>query len=116
MLYVYTCIIWIFLNSIAPDVPNFLGLYGMANGTDYAQQTVGVNAIDEETIMELMRIVCYDQPIYEDEHVEGDEWLGLSLKIDRRSSVLTAVQADYDQAAILIVDNDRKLMLFIPTL
>ena len=96
-------------------MPNFLGQYVMADGTDYAQQTVGVNAIDEETIMELMRIVCYDQPIYEDEHVEGDEWLGLSLNIDT-SSVLSDVQPHYDQAAILIVDNDRKLLLFIPTL
>ena len=112
MLYVCTCIIWISLHSIAPDVPNILGQYGMADGTDYAQQTVGVNAIDEETIMELMRIVCYDQPIYEDEDVEGDEWLGLLLIIDR-SSVFSDVQPDYDQAAILIVDNDRKLLLFL---
>ena len=85
----------------APDVPNFLGLYSMAPGTDYAQQTVGVNAIDDETITELTRIVCYDQPIYDDTLVEGDEWLGLTLGVDR-SSVSTNVRPMYDQAAILI--------------
>ena len=92
---------------IAPDVPNFLGLYPMAPMTDYAEQTVGVNAIDDETITELMRIVCYDQPIMGDECLEGDEWLGLTLGVDR-SSVLTTVRALYDQAAILIQDNDSE--------
>ena len=92
---------------IAPDVPNFLGLYLMAPMTDYAEQTVGVNAIDDETITELMRIVCYDQPIYEDMCLEGDEWLGLTLDVDR-SSVLTTVRPLYDQAAILIQDNNSE--------
>ena len=89
-------------------MPNFLGLYPMAPGTDYAQQTVGVNAIDDETITELMRIVCYDQPIYEDISLEGDEWLGLTLGVDR-TSVLTNVRPMYDQAAILILDDDSKI-------
>ena len=89
-------------------MPNFLGLYPMAPMTDFAQQTVGVNAIDDETITELMRVVCYDQPIYEDMRLEGDEWLGLTLDVDR-ASVLTSVQPFYDQAAILIQDNDSRL-------
>ena len=80
----------------------------MSPMTDYAQQTVGVNAINDETITELMRIVCYDQPIYEDMRLEGDEWLGLTLGVDRSSS-LTNVQSMYDQAAIIISDNDSKL-------
>ena len=88
-------------------MPNFLGLYPMEPGTDFAQQTVGVNTIDDETITELMRIVCYDQPIYDDDCVEGDEWLGLTLGVDR-SSVHTTVQPMYDQAAILIQDNDSR--------
>ena len=88
-------------------MPNFIGLYPMAPMTDYAQQTVGINAIDDETITELTRIVCYDQPIYEDMRLEGDEWLGLTLGVDR-SSVRTTVQPMYDQAAILIQDNDSK--------
>ena len=56
--------------------------------TDYAAQTIGTNAIDDETITELMRIFCYDQPIYDDECLEEDEWLGLTLGVDD-ASVLT---------------------------
>ena len=66
-------------------MPNFLGLYPMEPGTDFAQQTVGINAIDDESITEEMRMVCYDQPIYDDDCVEGDEWLGLTLGVDRAS-------------------------------
>ena len=80
----------------------------MAPMTDYAQQTVDVNAIDDETITELMRIVCYDQPIYEDMRLEGDECLGLTLGV-KGASVNTNVTAFYDQAAICIIDNDSKL-------
>ena len=80
----------------------------MAAGTDYAQQTVGVNAIDDETITGITRIVCYDQPIYEDTLVEGDEWLGLTLDVDR-ASVFTNVRPLYEQAAILVQDNDSRL-------
>ena len=84
--------------------------------TDFAQQTVGgmgwdVNAINGETITELTRIVCYDQPIYEDMRLEGDEWLGLTLDVDR-ASVPTTVRPMYDQAAILIQDNDSKIHNF----
>ena len=78
-----------------------MGDHTMAAGTDFAQQTVTVNAIDDETITKLNRIVCYDQPIYEDSQLEGNEWLGLTLGVDR-SSVLTTVRHIYDQAAILI--------------
>ena len=67
--------------------------------------------IDDETITELMRIVCYDQPVYDDMRLEGDEWLGLTLGVDR-SSVLTTVQPMYDQAAIFIQDNDSKFDVF----
>ena len=93
-------------------MPNFLGLYPMAPGNDYAQQTSAVNTIDDETITELMRIVCYDQPFYDDMRLEGDEWLGLTLGVDR-SSVLTTVQPMYDQAAIFIQDNDSKFDGFL---
>ena len=102
------CCIFFYYRFIAPDVPNFFGQYPMASMTDFSQQTVGINAIDDETIRELMRIVCYDQPIYDDTLVEGDEWLGLTLDVDR-ASVLTSVQPFYDQAAILIQDNDSRL-------
>ena len=92
-------------------MPNFLGLYPMAPMTDYAQQTVAVNAIDDETITELTRIVCYDQPIYDDTLVESDEWLGLTLGVDR-ASVLTKVRPLYDQAAILIRESRFYIEVF----
>ena len=95
------------LHSPAPDVPNIFRQYSMHPLTDYAAQTIRTNVIDDETIAELMRIVCYDQPIYDDECLEEDEWLGLTLSVDD-ASVLTVVQPMYDQAAILIQDNDSK--------
>ena len=96
--------ITIILSHSAPDVPDFLGDHAMAVGTDYAQQTATVNTIDDETITELMRIVCYDQLLYDDMHLEGDEWLGLTLGVDR-ASVFTNVRPMYDQAAILIQES-----------
>ena len=84
----------------------------MAPLTDYAAQTIGTNAIDDETIREnypneIKRIVCYDQPIYDDDCLEEDEWLGLTLGVDD-ATVNTEVQPMYDQAAILIQNNDSK--------
>ena len=84
----------------------------MAPLTDYAAQTIWTNAIDDETIREnepneIRRIVCYDQPIYDDDCLEEDEWLGLTLDVDRET-VLTIVRPMYNQSAILIQDNDSK--------
>ena len=86
----------------------------MLNGTDYVQQTMFVNAIDDEIITELMRIVCYNQSIYDDIRLEDDEWLGLTLSVDR-ASVLTIVRPMYDQAAIQILDNDSKNRVCSPS-
>ena len=79
----------------------------MSDGSDYAQQTISFNAINYKTITELMRIVCYDQLIYDDRRLEDDEWLGLTLSVDR-ASMFTVTRSMYDQAAILIQDNDGK--------
>ena len=85
----------------------------MMNGADYAQQTVVTNAIDDERIGENMdrtRIVCYNQSIYDDECLEADEWLGLTLGVDMSmSSVDTLVKPMYDQTAIVIQDQDSEL-------
>ena len=84
------------------------------DGSDYAQQTVLNNAIDDERIgenalvTEIIRIVCYDQPIYDDSCLEADEWLGLTLGVDM-SSVDTIVKPMYDQTAIVIQDRDSEL-------
>ena len=95
-----------------PDTPNIFSQYLGQDGTDYAQQTQSINAIDDETIREnepneIRRIVCYDQPIYDDIRLEADEWLGLTLGVDR-ATVNTNVAESFDQASILIVDNDSK--------
>ena len=89
----------------APDSPNFLSVYSMASGTDYAEQTLAVNSIDDQVICELMRRVCYNQPIYDDTLVEGSEYFGLSLSVTQ-ATVYTEVRPMHDQAAILILDND----------
>ena len=82
----------------------------MMDGSDYAQQTLLTNAIANNTITELMRIVCYDQPIYDDECLEADEWLGLTLGVDMSmSSVVADVKPMYDQASIVIKDQDSEL-------
>ena len=100
-----------FLSSLAPDEPNFLSQYSIAEGTDFAQQTRAINVIDDIIISEKSRIICYNQSIYDDISVEPDEYAGLTLGVidmndfDQTTS-LTIVEPMYDQAAILIVDND----------
>ena len=85
----------------------------MAEGTDFAQQTRAVNVIDDIIISELSRIICYNQLIYDDISLELDEYAGLTLGVidmndfDRTTS-FTIVEPMYDQAAILIVDNDSE--------
>ena len=84
----------------------------MADGTDFAQQTPAVNVIDDTFIIYGMRVICYNQPIYEDMHVELDEYAGLSLGVIDNNNILTTVVTEvkpmYDQASILIVDNDSE--------
>ena len=99
------------LFSSAPDEPNFVGIYPMADGTDFAQQTPAVNVIDDTFITEETRIICYNQTIYDDVLMEANEYIGLSLGVIDNNNVLTThltnVKLMYGQASILIVDNDR---------
>ena len=83
----------------------------MEPGTDFAAQTLTHNIIDDEELMELRRIVCYNQTIYDDTLVEGQEYIGLSLGI-RESTAVTEVRTGYDQAVILIVDDDGKVAVY----
>ena len=80
----------------------------MVDRTDYPEQIKDVNLIDDAPIKELMRVVCYNQSIYDDVRLEPDEYAGLTLGV-ARSSVMTLVRDLYDTAAILIVDDDGKL-------
>ena len=95
--------------SPAPDMPDFLSRYLMPEGTDYAEQTFGVNAIEDELINATMRIICYDQPIYDDRRLEVSEYAGLTLSVDEQfTTVLTLVQDLYDFASIRILDDDSE--------
>ena len=99
--------------SPAPDWPNFLGTYLMPERTDYAEQTFGVNAIDDQLINATRRIVCYNQPIYDDERLEVSEYAGLTLGIDeytRFTTVRTEVQEFYNFASIQILDDDSEFV------
>ena len=79
----------------------------MTEGSDYAKQTSAVNAIDDSPISEAMRLICYNQTIYNDVRLELNEYMGLTLGVSL-TRVLTFVQLTYDEASILIVDNDSK--------
>ena len=88
----------------------------MAEGTDFAQQTRAVNVIDGIIITEIRRLICYNQPIYDDPCLEPDEYAGLTLGvIDEndfdRTTVLTELEPLCHQTAILIVDDDSELAL-----
>ena len=88
----------------------------MVEGTDFAQQTRAVNVIDRIIITEERRLICYNQPIYDDPCLEPDEYAGLTLGvIDEddfdRTTVLTEVEPLCDQVSILIVDNDSEFAL-----
>ena len=54
-----------------------------------------------------MRIICYNQPIYDDPCLEPDEYAGLTLGVideddEDQTTINTIVEPMYDQAAILI--------------
>ena len=107
-----------FPTCTAPDEPNFLSQYPMVEGTDFAQQTRTVNVIDGIIITEERRIICYNQPIYDDLCLEPDEYAGLTLGVINYSdfdltTVLTDVEPFCNQTAILILDNDGELAFLL---
>ena len=105
------CFFYISLSiPTAPDEPNIFSIYPMADGNDYAQQTPPVNVIDDTFITQEMRLICYNQPIYDDNCLELDEYAGLTLGVNYLTTVFTNLEPMYDQASILIVDNDSELI------
>ena len=112
--WIYLSLLSIYISSAAPDEPNFLSIYPMADGTDFAQQTLSSNVIDDTIIIQEMRLICYNQPIYEDMRLEPNEYAGLTLGVidnnNYLTTVLTEVKSMYDQASILIVDNDSEFI------
>ena len=83
----------------------------MAPLTDYQEQTRSRNIIRDELINATRRVICYHQPIYDDERLELMEYAGFQLDV-REATVLVEVQERYDYAAIQIVDDDSQLLLY----
>ena len=97
--------------STAPDRQR-LGIYPMVERTDYQEQRRGQSAIIDEEITELMRVVCYNQVIYDDLRLESREWLGLTLEVQQVpffTSVTTDTEHFFGDAAIQIIDDDGKM-------
>ena len=91
-----------------PDVPTRRSIYQMLERTDYAQQLTRLNVIDDIQINATRRIICYNQPIYDDLRLEKTEYFGLTLGV-QRSTALTEVHEMYDLATICIFDDDGKV-------
>lgn len=96
-----------FISIAAPDPPDIDGTYGQIPSSDYEQQILRFNRIRDMYINATRRVICYDQPIYNDARVELSEYLGLTLAI-RDYTSLTEVDPLYDQVAIEILDDDGK--------
>ena len=99
-----------FLLSTAPNPPHPFTGYTIRNESDFAQQTSVVNIIDDVLISQEMKIICYNQSIYDDLHLEQNEYLGLSLGVrdNQLTTVDTQIKPMYGQASILILDNDSE--------
>lgn len=99
-----------FSNILAPDPPDFSGRYSRISGSDYTQQTNAFNIIDDKSITEVTRVVCYNQMIYDDTVFEETEYFGLSLGVidGPLTTVVAETKPMYDQAVIIIIDNDGK--------
>ena len=83
----------------------------MAGRTDYAEQTFDVNAINDQMINATRRIICYNQPIYDDGRLEVSEYAGLTLDVDDSiyfTTARTEVQDLYNFASIKILDDDSE--------
>ena len=78
----------------------------MAPLTDYEEQTRSRNRIRNLLINATRRIICYNQPIYNDERLELSEYAGLQLDVREATVDLVLVQEHYDNAAIRILDDD----------
>ena len=83
--------------------------------TDYEEQTSPfASRISNTVINATRRIICCDQPIYDDDRLEPIEYAGLGLTANpveffiNPSSVLTVVRPMYDDSVICIVDDDGK--------
>ena len=91
-----------------PDPFNFLNSsHNMIPFSDYQQQQLLSNHIRNIGINATRRVICYDQPIYNDMHLEVAEYFGMTLTVQMtRTTFITEIRPMYDQVAILILDDD----------
>ena len=92
-----------------PDPFNFLTQsYNMIQLSDYEQQQLLSNRIRSIGINATRRVICYDQPIYDDLRLEPAEYFGMTLTVQGMppTTFLTEVRPKYDQVAICILDDD----------
>ena len=92
----------------APDIFDRLIGYPMAPLTDYEEQIMSRNRIRNMVISAMRRVVCYNQPIYNDSRLEVSEYAGLQLAVEDGLSALVEAQVQYDNAVILILDDDSQ--------
>ena len=99
-----------------PDPFNFLTQsYDMIQFSDYEQQQLLSNHIRNIGINATRRLICYDQPIYDDMRLEVAEYFGMTLTVQiARTTVLTEVRPMYGEVAILIVDDDGEKYVIEP--
>ena len=70
---------------------------------DYPQQLLRFNDLRNTQILETRRRICYNQIIYNDVQIEGDEWFGLTLQIGASNArTVTGI----DHTAIRIIDDE----------
>ena len=63
-------------------------------------------------IRQTMRMICYDQKVYDDLTLEDYEYVGFLLDVNERAStVRTEVASPYHNSALRIEDNDSKTLI-----
>ena len=81
----------------------------MDEGADYIPHISGFNPIRDMVITETTRVICYNQTIYDDNHVEDDEFFSLTLTVQDGSALITLVDTQLSSAVIKILDDDGEL-------
>ena len=100
-----------------PSVPDWFDFlfqsYEMIQFSDYEQQQLLSNRIRNIGINATRRVICYDQPIYNDIRLEVSEYFGMTLTVQGMppTTAITEIRSEYDQVAILILDNDGEKYL-----
>ena len=97
----------------ASDMITFLvHIFPPAPATDYERQRRLRSRIRDIGINATRRVICYDQPIFDDMRLEPPEYFGMTLIVQEdRTRAKTDLRPMYDQVAILILDDDGEKKL-----